>query len=122
MRPDRVEWPLKRVNWLDAAWAVFAAVNLVAMLRFATWETVPFHFIWVSITLLYGFRVWRVQPTMWVLAAIIVATASFIYLDVRSNDQPIDELTEVPLVSGMFLAMVWYARRRLVWIHQLGRG
>src|SRR6059036_994859 len=107
MGRDRRQWPLRKY-WIDVAWGVFACLNLVAMLLFGEWETVPFHFIWVSITLLYGFRVWRVQPTMWFLAAIIVATASFIYLDVRSNDQPIDELTEVPLMSAMFLAMVWH--------------
>jgi len=45
-------------------WGVFSVVNLVAMQVFPTWETVPFHFIWVSITILYGFRVWRSGPTV----------------------------------------------------------
>ncbi len=30
---------------------------------FAYWETVPFHFIWISLTLLYGFRSWPTGPT-----------------------------------------------------------
>jgi signal transduction histidine kinase len=122
MPADRWEWPLRRVDWLDAAWVAFTAANLVAMIRFPTWETVPFHFIWVSLTLLYGFRVWRVRPTMWVLAAIMLATGSFIYLDVRSAAQPIDELTEVPLMAAMFVAMVWHARRRLSAMQQLERA
>src|SRR5947208_3208828 len=39
------------------------------MVLLAEWETVPFHFIWVSLTLLYGFRVWRMRPTLLLLAS-----------------------------------------------------
>ncbi|MGH2596569.1 MAG: sensor histidine kinase [Actinomycetota bacterium] len=120
MRLDRLEWP-NRVRWIDAAWVLFAAVNLAAMLWFATWETVPFHFIWVSLTLLYGFRVWKVRPTLSVLAAVMAATALFIWIDVRRNEQPLDELTEVPLMAAMFLAMVWHARRRLAAMEETER-
>jgi signal transduction histidine kinase len=109
---DRWEWPFRDL-WLDVAWAVFAVANLVAMVRFADWETVPFHFIWVSLTLLYGFRVWRVKPTIWTLGAVMVGTAVLIWVDVSRHAQPLDELTEVPLMAAMFLAMVWHARRRL---------
>jgi hypothetical protein len=28
-----------------------------------TWETVPFHFIWVSLALVYGFRVWNLASS-----------------------------------------------------------
>src|SRR5205085_6272198 len=72
-RSDRWPWP-SRLLWIDVAWGVFALVNLVAMFVFADWETVPFHFIWVSLTILYGFRVWRMKPTLALLGAIIVAT------------------------------------------------
>ena len=120
MAPSRWEWPLRRY-WLDIAWAAFAIVNLGAMLTFATWETVPFHFIWVSLTLLYGFRVWRVKPTMWTLAAVAIATAGFILIDVAHGAAPLEEITEVPLMSAMFLAMVWHARRRLAAMEQIER-
>ncbi|MDP9298543.1 MAG: HAMP domain-containing histidine kinase [Actinomycetota bacterium] len=112
MRPERPKWP-NRERRIDVAWALFALANLAAMLAFPTWETVPFHFIWVSLTLLFGFRVWKLQPTLAVLAAVMMGTGLFIWLDVRWGDQPLDELTEVPLMAAMFLAMVWHARRRL---------
>src|SRR5438132_3008788 len=91
------------------------------MFIFATWETVPFHFIWVSLTILYGFRVWRMRPTLSVLGAIIVATAAVLIVDVMRDTQPLDEVTEVPLMSAMFLAMVWHARRRLAVIDEMKR-
>ena len=106
---------------MDIAWAIFAIINLLGMLVFATWETVPFHFIWVSLTLLYGFRVWRLTPTLSVLGAIILVTAAILIVDIERGTQPLDELTEVPLMSAMFLAMVWHARRRLVAIEEMRR-
>jgi signal transduction histidine kinase len=113
MRPDRWPWPSRRLLWIDAAWGVFALFNLVAMFVFADWETVPFHFIWVSLTILYGFRVWRMKPTLVLLGAIIVSTGVLLVIDVMSGAQPVDELTEVPLMSAMFFVMVWHAQRRL---------
>jgi len=120
MRPDRFEWP-KRENRVDIAWVAFALANLAAMALIPTWETVPFHFIWVSLTLLYGFRVWRTRPTMWVLGAVMASTATLIWIDVTRGAQPADELTEVPLMAAMFLAMVWHARRRLAAMEEIER-
>jgi signal transduction histidine kinase len=104
---------------VDVAWGVFAVANLVAMLLVPTWETVPFHFIWVSLTILYGFRVWPVWATLIVLAIVMAATGASIYVDYTRGDQPLDELTEVPLMSAMFAAMVWHARRRLTAMRQM---
>lgn len=106
-------WPFRHMRWVDGLWAAFACANLVGTVAFARWETVPFHFIWVSLTILYGFRVWSIQTTLWILAAIMVLTALTLVVDVRSGAQPLDEVTEVPLMAAMFLAMVWHARRRL---------
>jgi signal transduction histidine kinase len=112
MPPEELDWP-NRVRWVDVAWALFAVANLAAMLILAEWETVPFHFIWVSLTLLYGFQVWKVRPTLGVLAVVVLTTGGCIWIDVQRNFQPLDEITEVPLMAAMFLAMVWHARRRL---------
>jgi signal transduction histidine kinase len=112
MRPDAIEWP-HRERWIDVAWVVFSLANLGAMLVIPTWETVPFHFIWVSLTVLYGFRVWRTRPTLTVLAAVMGLTGLFIGIDYSRGAQPLDEITEVPLMAAMFVAMVWHARRRL---------
>src|SRR3954447_13322696 len=96
----------------ELAWALFAAVNFGVLVSVDNFETVPFHFVWVSLTLLYGFRVWNGAATLLVLA--VVTFASFVTLGVVVTNGPkgLDELTEVPLMSAMFLAMVWHARRR----------
>jgi signal transduction histidine kinase len=108
----RLSWPF-RPWWLDAGWAVFSAINLVAIFTLAGWETVPFHFIWISVTLVYGFRTWAPKPTLAVLAVLMAGTGAGIGLDVLRGAEPGAELTEVPLMAAMFLAMVWHARRKL---------
>jgi signal transduction histidine kinase len=107
-----LSWPF-RPGLLDAGWAIFSACNLFAILIFPDWETVPFHFIWISFTLLYGFRTWATRPTLWVLAAVMATTGAGIGLDVVRSTEPPAELTEVPLMAAMFCAMVWHARRKL---------
>jgi signal transduction histidine kinase len=99
-------------HWLELAWFAFAAANLAAMALWPTWETIPFHFIWVSLTLLYGFRIWEPAPTATVLSLVVVATGALILQDTFRGEQLWGELFEVPLMSAMFLAMVWHARRR----------
>jgi two-component system OmpR family sensor kinase len=103
---------LLRRNWPEAAWAAFAIANFVAMSFWPTWETIPFHFVWISLTLLYGFRIWPVATTYLTLAAVVTVTGGLILRDAFSGEQLWGELFEVPLMSAMFLAMVWHARRR----------
>jgi signal transduction histidine kinase len=103
---------LLRRRPVEVAWAGFAVANLVAMRFFPGWETIPFHLIWISLTLLYGFRVWRPAATYLTLAAVVLSTGALILDDAFSGEQLWGELFEVPLMSAMFLAMVWHARRR----------
>jgi two-component system, OmpR family, sensor kinase len=83
------------------------------MIAWPTWETIPFHFVWISITLLYGFRVWPVRATLLVLVCVMAVTGASIGFDAFRGIQLWGELTEVPLMAAMFLAMVWHARRRV---------
>jgi signal transduction histidine kinase len=103
----------RHVAWVDLAWVAFSAANLVAIVLFSHWETIPFHFIWISLTLLYGFRVWSIKPTLWVLGVVMATTFAVISWDVFRGAQSVDELNEVPLMAAMFWLMVWHAQRRL---------
>ena len=107
-----LRWPFSPLA-LDVIWAAFSALNLIAIYWFAYWETIPFHFIWISLTLLYGFRSWPTRPTMWILGAVMLTTASGIGLDVWRGTEPGEELTEVPLMAAVFIATVWHSQRKL---------
>ena len=97
---------------LELGWAALAVVCLLLMFASPSWETVPFHVIWISLTLLYGFRVWGLGTTGAVLAVVAIGTGASILTDAFEGVQLWGELFEVPLMSAMFLAMVWHARRR----------
>src|SRR5215467_2059747 len=102
-----------RSSWVDIAWVAFVAINLVAMRLLPGWQTIPFLAIWVSLTVIYGFRLWRIQPTILTLAAVTIATGGIIGVQVLKGQQDADYLAEVPLIGLMFLVMVWHGRRRL---------
>jgi signal transduction histidine kinase len=109
---------MRAIGWLspkslDVAWAGLAAGCVALMIAWPSWETIPFHIIWISLTILYGFRVWSISKTSAVLGVVAIATGASILSDAFAGSQLWGELFEVPLMSAMFLAMVWHARRRV---------
>jgi signal transduction histidine kinase len=93
---------------LDVSWAVFSAINLVAIFVFPVWATIPIHIIWITFTLIYGFRTWSPRPALWVILVVIVITATDAGVDIARGAEP----AEAPLMIALFLAMVWHARRK----------
>ena len=85
-----------RRHSLEAVWALFAAVNIGAMIAWPSWETIPFHFVWISLTLLYGFRVWAPRATALILSAVVLTTGASILVDTFEGIQLWGELFEVP--------------------------
>ena len=110
-RSQALRW--LRSSWVDIAWVVFVGLNLAAMRLLPAWQTIPFLIIWVSLTVIYGFRMWRLQPTIMTLAAVTVATGGVIGVQVLQGQEEGEYLVEVPLIAMMFLVMVWHGRRRL---------
>jgi len=106
---------------VELAWGAFAALNFAAMPFTGEWETVPFHFVWVSLTLVYGFRVWRLWPTAGALSAVVLVSGVALVAMSERGQVSAAELTEVPLMAAMFVAMVWHARRRQAALEELRR-
>lgn len=100
-----------RRYWVEVAWCIFVLVNVLAILLFRAWATVPFHFVWIGLSLLYGWRIWSLGTTSTALAIIVTLTGGALLGDVLSGDQAADELTEVPLMAVVFVVMVMYVRR-----------
>ncbi len=111
MQLDRI-LPLARTYWADIAWVVFIGLNLIAMRLLPEWQTVPFLIIWVSLTAIYGFRLWRLGSTILMVAVVALSTGGLIGWQVLRGQQDAEYLVEVPLLAMMFVVMVWHARRR----------
>ncbi len=96
---------------MELLWGAFAAANVGVILLATRWETIPFHLVWVSLSLLYGFRTWTVRGTVVTLAVVSVVTAAALVFTVVRGHEQLDEVAEVPLMAAMFVAMAWHARR-----------
>jgi signal transduction histidine kinase len=110
-----------RSYWVDIAWVAFIGLNLIAMRVLTAWQTVPFLIIWVSLTTIYGFRLWRLGSTLLTVAVVTLSTGALIGWQVLRGQQDGDYLAEVPLVAVMFVVMVWHSRRRLAAMEEMKR-
>ncbi len=110
-----------RAYWPDIAWAVFVGLNLVAMRLIPAWGSVPFLIIWISLTAIYGFRLWRLGSTVLTVSLVTLATGGLIGWQVLRGEQDGDYLAEVPLLALMFVIVVWHARRRMAAMEEMKR-
>jgi hypothetical protein len=62
-----------------------------------TWQTVLFLAIWVSLTVIYGFRLWRPQPTR------VVPTPGTIFRHLTTEDDPQAEPPAVMAEAALML-------------------
>lgn len=108
---------MRREHRGELAWAVFCVGCAAAMLAAPKWQAVPFHWIWITLTFLYGFRRWTTAQTIGALGAVMAVTTIAM---LRAGDGP-GELTEVPLMTCVFLGMVWHVRRRQEAMEELRR-
>jgi signal transduction histidine kinase len=113
-----MSWWGRAVRWgrayrLDLIWVAFVGINLAAMRLLPAWQTVPFLAIWVSLTVIYGLRLWRLQPTILTVVTVTLATGGIVVVQVLKGQQDADYLAEVPLIALMFLVMVWHGQRRV---------
>lgn len=100
-----------RRHWLELAWVALGAASFAAMIIWPHWRLIPFELVWVGLTVLYGFRLWRMRWTLVVLAGVMVATAFAVGFDSMHD---IGIWTKLyPLMAVLFLAMVWHARRHV---------
>jgi signal transduction histidine kinase len=110
-----------RESWLDIVWVVFVVLNLIAMRLVPDWQTVPFLAIWVSLTAIYGVRLWRMGSTILTVGAVTLATGGLIAVQVLKGQEDAEYLAEVPLLALMFVVMVWHARRRSMAMEEMRR-
>ncbi len=112
---------LARTYRADLAWVAFVLLNLLAMQLIPAWQTVPFLIIWISLTTVYGWRLWRLGSALATVLVITLATGGLIGWQVLRGKQDGDYLAEVPLLALLFVVMVWHSRRRLAAMEDLQR-
>jgi signal transduction histidine kinase len=112
----------RKPPWVELGWLVWIAINVFATVMVPAGTTVPFHFIWLSLALVYGVRLWSLHKTMWILLGICLVSAFALVAALLRSRQGLDEAAEVPMMATLFLAMVWYASRWKLAVEQLARA
>ena len=97
---------------LDVAWAMFALAMLVLTWYSDFGMTIPYHLLFVSFALVYGFRTWSPTVSVLVLGSMTVLTGVIFVRAYLLGDIEPDELSEVPLMPLIVAFMVWHALRR----------
>jgi signal transduction histidine kinase len=93
-------------------WILFALLNLGAMWAYPEAETIPFHFVWISIAVVFGVNSWPLVGMMSALAVVTMSTGMLMLDQAIDGKIRFSETSEVPLMAAVFLVMVWHVRGR----------
>ncbi|HEY3904696.1 MAG TPA: HAMP domain-containing sensor histidine kinase [Streptosporangiaceae bacterium] len=99
----------------EVAWLMLWLVCVTAMVVFPQWQVVPFDTIWISLALLYGFRLWPSRRTLALTATAVATTAAALGDDMIRHLRVMGvSVEQIPLLTTMFVVMAWVAHRRVV--------
>ena len=112
-------WRTSRV--LFVLLALTGVGNLVLMYVLPGAETIPFHLVWISLSIVYGLTAWRLLYMTGVLAIVAVTTGFVLVHHVNLGVIRWEETTEVPLMTAVFVVMVWHVRRRQQMVAEVAR-
>jgi signal transduction histidine kinase len=104
-----------------ACWIVFATVNVWLMWALPGSETIPFHFVWISIALVFGLNTWPLRTMIVMLVVVTVTTGTVMVHHAVIGATNVEETAEIPLMAAVFLVMVWHVRRRQAAVAGLAR-
>ncbi len=104
---------------IDGLLAVYVLAMLAMMQVMIEREVIPYHLLFLGLTLVYGFRVWPLGPTLLVTFAVTVSTGWILVSHQLQDGSSRAEWAEIPLMPLLFLAMVWHARRRVAAQHEV---
>ncbi|TQJ06216.1 sensor histidine kinase [Kribbella jejuensis] len=97
---------------VDGLLAVFVLAMLTLMHVMIEREVIPYHLLFLGLTLVYGFRVWPLGQTLAVTFLVTLTTGWILVVHQLADGTSRAEWAEIPLMPLLFLAMVWHARRR----------
>jgi two-component system, OmpR family, sensor kinase len=102
-----------RTSWLlRILWMAGAALCVVAMIVYPARETIPFHLIWIGLSLVYGFAVWRPIELAVTVVVVSAITAAILVHHAIHGWIHWQEIAEVPLSVVLIVVIAAHIRRR----------
>lgn len=103
----------RRNDGLLVAFLVLTAVCLAAMAFVPGQVTLPYHILFLTLTLVYGYALWPARRTIGLLLLVTVTTG-FVLIRLALDGQiEWEECTEIVLMPAIFLGMLWHSQRQL---------
>ena len=100
--PDRGRlgrrWRLPSPRAIDIGFGIWVVILLVAMIRWLNYETIPYHIIFVSLAVVYGFTVWSRGVMNLVLLFLILVTGAVLLHRYVNGYIEAEELSEIVLM------------------------
>jgi signal transduction histidine kinase len=93
-------------------WLAVATLCVAVMAATPGEEVIPFHLIWITFALVYGFDPWPVRRTAIAVAAAGVASGAVLLTRAASDVVSWDETFEIPLMVTLAALVVWHVQRR----------
>jgi len=102
-----------RTSWLlRIGWALGALVCAIAMILYPAREVIPFHLIWIGLSLVYGFAVWRPIELAGTVIVTSAVTGAILVHHAVSGYIHWQEIAEVPLSVVLIVVIAAHIRRR----------
>jgi signal transduction histidine kinase len=99
----------------ELAWLVLWLICVALIVAVPEWQVVPFDAIWISLALLYGFKLWPGRWTFALTATAVITSAATLSDDMIRHSRVTDQAVEqIPLLTTMFIVMAFQAHRRMV--------
>jgi signal transduction histidine kinase len=102
-----------RKRLFAVAFTFYGLIMLGLMLLMPGEETIPFHFIFLGLTVVYGYALWNRNTALALIGAVTVSTGFILVMYAREGLVGWEECTESFFMPAIFLGTMWHSRRRL---------
>jgi signal transduction histidine kinase len=100
-------------SWLPEAFLIATCIGWLLLMGFwHQWEALPFHFIYVSVGVAYGLRMWQFKNAVIAILLVALSTGAMTLLAISRGSEAPAELVEVPLMSLIYMTMVLHVSSR----------
>jgi signal transduction histidine kinase len=106
--------------WPEALLVVVCCFWLYMMHTWHGWD-IPFYFVYVSVGIVYGLRMWALLHALVAITLVVVSTSGLILLDVARGTENAAELVEVPLMTIFFVIMILHVNSRQRTVSRVAR-
>jgi signal transduction histidine kinase len=98
--------------WFSAAWLIFAVVNATLVFVMVGQETIPYHLVWASFALMYGFWPWPRKLTWTVVGIITLVTGIPLVMHADEGAIGWSECSEILLMGVIMALLIWHVNRQ----------